>query len=88
MLGEADAYAAYTNFFTAWVGELETIAGGLTELTDGMRASAMSYRDADLAEGYGFGAGLVPDSGAPPVSGPVASGPMGAVGQALDFPGY
>ena len=53
-LGEAGAHEAYTNFFDAWVGELETITGGLLELTDRMHATARSYREVDRSAAHKF----------------------------------
>jgi hypothetical protein len=53
-LGAAGAHQAYTNFFDAWVGELETITGGLLELTDRMHATARSYREVDRSAVHKF----------------------------------
>jgi len=86
ILGEAGAHRAYTNFFDAWVGELETVAGGIAELTDRMRATATTYHHADATEGHRFGPGPVPDSGPPPDPGAAAPLPTGAVGRALEAP--
>lgn len=62
VLGEEGAQQAYTNFFDAWVSELETTAGGLAELADRMHAVAMTYRNTDQMEKHRFGAVGLPGS--------------------------
>ncbi|MGQ0779212.1 MAG: hypothetical protein ACT4NY_33155 [Pseudonocardiales bacterium] len=86
VLGEAGTHSAYLNFFDAWVGELETIAGGLAELTDRMRATSKTYHGVDRTEEHRFGSGPPPDSSPSPDPGAAASRPVGAVGRALDGP--
>jgi hypothetical protein len=85
-LGAAGAHKAYTNFFDAWVGELETAAGGLAELTDRMHATAMTYHNADQTEERRFGSGPLPDSTPSLNPGAAEPLPMGAVGRALERP--
>lgn len=65
-LGAAGAHEAYTNFFDAWVGELETVTGGLIELTDRIHATAKTYHEVDRVEGHRFGSVPLHDSAPPP----------------------
>jgi hypothetical protein len=85
-LGAAGAHQAYTNFFGSWIGELETAAGGLAELTDRMRATAMTYHNADQTEQRRFGSDPLPNATPSPEPGAAEPLPMGAVGRALERP--